>query len=88
MTCEDNESKEISDIDGQKILININSHLTIRQIAEITNILYTKNGCKLIGHYVSSYYICVPHYLIEKNLINPISICDILRKHKKKTFYF
>jgi len=71
-----------------KSLIESNPHYTTRDIAEIidvsqktvVNYLYT------LG-YISRYDIWIPHNLSDKNLIDYISICDLLLKRNENCLF-
>jgi len=87
MTCEDREHSGrplVVDDDQIKNLIESNPHYTTREIAEIidisqktvVNYLHTLD-------YVSRYGIWVPHNLSDKNLMDRISICDLLLKRNE-----
>jgi len=74
------------DDDQIKSLIESNPHYTTREITEIIDVsqkiivnhLHTLN-------YVSRYDIWIPHNLSDKNLMDRISICDLLLKRNENS---
>jgi len=77
-------------IDDQiKSLIESNPNYTTQEIAEIIDISQKTvvNHLYTLG-YVSWYDIRVPYNLNDKNLMNRISICDLLLKRNKNCPFF
>jgi len=67
-----------------KSLIESNPHYTTQEIAEIIDV----SQKSVVNHlhtldYVSRYDIWVPHNLSDKNLMDRISICDLLLKRNE-----
>lgn len=86
-TCEDGERLGrplVADDNQIRTLIENNHHYTTREIAEIINVSHqtVANHLHTLG-YVSRYDIWVPHNLSEKNLMDRISICDLLLKRNE-----
>jgi len=88
-TCEDCERSGrplVVDDDQIKSLIENNPPYTTRKIAEIINVSQKKTRCKPIYKHllrISVNNIWVPHNLSDKNLMDRISICDLLLKRNE-----
>ncbi|XP_033178062.1 histone-lysine N-methyltransferase SETMAR-like [Bombus impatiens] len=67
-----------------KAIIDSNRHSTTREIAENLNVSHTciKKNLRQLG-YVKKLDLWVPHQLKEINMIQRISICDLLRKRNE-----
>jgi len=86
-TCEDRERSGrplVVDDDQIKSLIESNPYYTTREIAEIIEVSQKTvvNHLHTLG-YVSRYDIWVPHNLSDKNLMDRISICNLLLKRNE-----
>jgi len=87
VTFEDHERSGrplVVDDDQIKSLIESNPHYTTREIAEIIDV----SQKTVVNHlhtlcYVSRYDIWVPNNLSDKNLMDCISICDLLLKRNE-----
>jgi len=91
-TCEDRERSGrplVVDNDQIKNLIKSNPHNTTREIAEIIDVSQKTvvNHLYTLG-YVSRYDIWVLHNLSDKNLMDSISICDLLLKRNENCSFF
>lgn len=73
-----------TDDDQLKTLLDNNPRYTVRDLAEILKISKTTVHEHLVKlKYVNRYDVWVPHNLTEKNLIDRISICDLLYKRNE-----
>jgi len=85
-TCDRKRSGRPLVVDDEQIksLIESNPHYTTREIAEIIDVSQKTvvNHLHTLG-YVSRYDIWVPHNLCDKNLMDRISICDLLLKRNE-----
>jgi len=78
------------DDDQIKSLIESNPYYTTQEIAEIIDVsqkTVCKNHLHTLG-YVSRYDIWIPHNLSDKNLMDRISIYDLLHKRNENCPFF